>query len=70
MSTSTPLRLGATGLRGWRAKVGDAVAGPADRHTPLSEDHARAIVGAVFLALSAVYLAMAARDVVRTLRDG
>lgn len=68
MSTSTPVRLGATGLRGWRAKVGDAVAGPADRHTPLSKDQVRAIVGAVFLALSVAYVAQAARDVVRTLR--
>jgi hypothetical protein len=69
MSTSTPVRLGATGLRGWRAKVGDAVAGPADRHTPLREEHVRAIVGAVFLALSLTYLAQAGRDIVRTLRE-
>jgi hypothetical protein len=70
MSTSTPVRLGAAGLRGWRAKVGDAVAGPADRHTPLSRDQVRAIVGAAFLALSLVYVAQSGRDVVRELRAG
>lgn len=70
MSTSTPIRLGATGLRGWRAKVGDAVAGPADRHTPLSGDQVRALVGALFLALSVAYVAQAGRDVIRTLREG
>lgn len=68
MSTSTPIRLGATGLRGWRAKVGDTVARPAGRHTPLTEDQVRALVGAAFLALSLVYLAQAGRDAVRTLR--
>ena len=69
MSTSTPVRLGSAGLRGWRAKVGDAVAGPAGRHTPLSQDQVRAVVGAAFLALSVIYVAQTTRDVVRALRE-
>jgi hypothetical protein len=48
--------LGTAGLRGWRAKVGDAVAAPAARHTPLSSDQVRAAVGAVFFLLSLVYV--------------
>jgi hypothetical protein len=68
MSSSTPVRLGSAGLRGWRTKVGDAVARPAGRHTPLSEEQVRALVGAAFLVLSLVYVSQAGRDVVRTLR--
>ncbi len=48
--------LGTAGLRGWRAKVGDAVAEPAARHTPLSSDQVRAVVGGVFFLLSLVYV--------------
>jgi hypothetical protein len=69
MSTSTPIRVGAAGLKGWREKVGDAVAPQADRHTPLSEEQARAIIGGLFLVLSVLYVAQAGRDVVRALRD-
>ena len=50
------MALGTAGLRGWRAKVGDAVAEPAARHTPLSADQVRAVVGALFLLLSLLYV--------------
>ena len=49
--------LGKAGLRGWRAKVGDAVAEPTARRTPLSTDHIRAAVGGAFFLLSVVYVA-------------
>ena len=49
--------LGTAGLKGWRAKVGDAVAEPASRHTPMSADQVRAAVGALFFVLSLVYVA-------------
>jgi hypothetical protein len=48
--------LGTAGLKGWRAKVGDAVATPAARHTPMSDDQVRAAVGALFFVLSVVYV--------------
>jgi hypothetical protein len=49
--------LGKAGLQGWRAKVGDAVAGPVAQHSPLTDDQVRAVVGGLFFALSVVYVA-------------
>jgi hypothetical protein len=49
--------LGKAGLQGWRAKVGDAVAGPVSQHSPLTDDQVRAVVGGLFFALSVVYVA-------------
>ena len=51
------LSLGKAGLQGWRARVADAVAGPVARRAPVSDDQVRAAVGALFLVLSAVYVA-------------
>jgi hypothetical protein len=50
------VELGTAGLKGWRAKVGDAVATPAASHTPMSADQVRAAVGALFFVLSVVYV--------------
>ena len=49
-------QIGTAGLQGWRAKVGEAVAPPVARRTPLDEEQVRAIVGATFLVLSVVYV--------------
>lgn len=56
------LRFGTAGLRGWRAKVGDAVARPAARHSRFSPEQVQAVVGAAFFLLSLTY-------VVRTMRS-
>lgn len=48
--------LGKAGLQGWRVKVADAVAQPVAQHSPLSDDQVRAALGAVFFALSLVYV--------------
>jgi hypothetical protein len=48
--------LGKAGLQGWRVKVADAVAKPVAKHSPLSDDQVRAVLGAVFFALSLVYV--------------
>ena len=40
--------LGKAGLQGWRARVGDAVAGPIAQRSPLTEDQVRAAVGGLF----------------------
>jgi hypothetical protein len=49
-------QIGTAGLQGWRAKVGQAVAPPVAKRTPLDEEQVRAIVGAAFLALSVFYV--------------
>lgn len=64
-----PQRLAAAGLQGWRAKVGDALAEPVSRHTPLDADQVRAVVGAAFLALALVYVAKAGTALARALRE-
>ncbi len=51
------ISLGKAGLQGWRAKVGDAVAGPIAQRSPLTDDQVRAVVGGLFFALSVVYVA-------------
>jgi hypothetical protein len=60
--------LGKAGLKGWRAKVGDAVAEPASRHTPLSADRVRAAIGGVFFVLSVVYVVGTLRRMVQRRR--
>ena len=62
-------QFGQAGLKGWRAKVGDAVAPPVAKRSPLGEDDVRAAVGAVFFVLAAVYVIRTAATVVRGLRE-
>ena len=59
MTTAT--QLGSAGLQGWRAKVGDAVAGPVSQRTPLSADQVRAALGAAFFVLSVLYVVKTVR---------
>ena len=56
--------LGKAGLKGWRAKIADAVASPVAKRSRFSEDQVRAVVGALFVLVSVVYLAGAVRRVV------
>lgn len=51
------LAAGKAGLQGWRAKVGDAVAGPVAQRSPLTDDQVRAAIGGLFFVLSVVYVA-------------
>ena len=53
--TSTT-ELGQAALASWRGKVADAVATPASKRTPWSEDQVRAAVGAAFFLLSVYYV--------------
>jgi len=57
--------VGKAGLSGWRTTLAESVAGPVSRRTPLSRDDVRAVVGALFLALSLVYVAGAIRRLIR-----
>jgi hypothetical protein len=54
MATAT--QIGTAGLQGWRRKVGDAVAEPLAQRTPLAGDQIRAALGALFFALSVMYV--------------
>jgi hypothetical protein len=49
-------KIGTAGLQGWRRRVGDAVAEPLAQRTPLASDQIRAAVGALFFALSVMYV--------------
>ncbi len=57
--------VGKAGLSGWRGTLAESVAPPVARRTPLSRDDVRALVGAVFMALSCVYMVGAIRRIVR-----
>jgi hypothetical protein len=57
--------LGKAGLQGWRAKVGDAVAGPVAEHSPFTDDQVRAAIGGLFFLLSATYVLGTVRRLVR-----
>ncbi len=58
---------GKAGLQGWRAKVGDAVAGPVAQRSPFTDDQVRAAIGGVFFVLSMVYVV---GTIKRILADG
>lgn len=64
---TSPTRIATAGLQGWRAKVGDAVAEPISKRTPLGPEQVRAAVGGLFFVLALTYvtktLVVAAREV-------
>ena len=57
--------MGKAGLQGWRAKVGDAVAGPIATHSRFTDDEVRAAIGAAFFLLSVIYVVGAVRRLAR-----
>jgi len=63
-------RIGTAGLQGWRRKVADAVARPLARRTPLSSEQVGAAVGALFFAMSVMYLVKSVSAASRELRQG
>ncbi|SOD97931.1 hypothetical protein SAMN06272739_1665 [Blastococcus haudaquaticus] len=54
--------MGEAGLQGWRAKLADAVAAPVARRSGLSDEQVRAAIGALFLALSVLYVVNAVKQ--------
>lgn len=56
---------GKAGLQGWRAKVGDAVAGPVSQRSRLTDDQVRAVVGGLFFGLAVVYVAGTIRRILQ-----
>jgi hypothetical protein len=49
-------QLGTAALQGWREKVADRVAPAVGKRTPLDEELVRAVLGLVFLGMTARYL--------------
>lgn len=62
-------QIGTAGLQGWRRKVGDAVAEPVAQRTPLAGEQVRAAVGALFFALSVMYVVKTVTAASRELRS-
>jgi hypothetical protein len=56
------LSFGKAGLQGWRARLADSVAGQVSQRSRFTDDQVRAAIGALFLALSAMYIAKAAKE--------
>jgi hypothetical protein len=56
---------GKAGLQGWRAKVGDAVAGPVAQRSGLTDDQVRAAVGGLFFVLSVMYVVGTIKRILR-----
>ena len=63
-------QIGTAGLQGWRAKVGDVVAEPVAKRTPLGSEQVRATVGALFFVLSVMYVVKTLSSASRQLRGG
>ncbi len=61
-------QIGTAGLQGWRAKVGDSVAGPVSNRTPLDAEQVRAAVGALFFVLAVMYVVRTVLDASRRVR--
>jgi hypothetical protein len=61
--------LGAAGLKGWRATVGDAVASPVAKRTRLDDDQVRAAVGALFFVLALIYVLRTIADATGRVRE-
>ena len=68
MATAT--RIGTAGLQGWRGKVGDSLAGPVSKRTPLDADQVRAAVGALFFVLALLYVIRTVREAAQQARSG
>jgi hypothetical protein len=60
------ITMGKAGLQGWRGKVADAVAAPVAKRTGVADDQVRAVVGALFLALSVMYVVGAVKRLAST----
>ncbi len=62
--------MGQAGLTGWRRRLGDTVARPVSNRTTLSEDQVKALIGAIFLALTLYQFLKTVRHVLKAGREG
>jgi hypothetical protein len=65
----TATTLGQTGLQGWRAKVADGIAEPVAQRAPLDAEQVRAALGALFFALSVMYIVKTVKAATREARE-
>ena len=63
------LEMGQAALPTWRGAIANRVAPPAAKRTPLSEDQARAAIGAAFFAVAAFYVVSSLVRMIRTTRS-
>lgn len=68
MANVDPVELGNLAAVGWRAKVADVVAEPVSKRAPLDPEQVRALVGALFFALSVVYVVKTTRAAAQRIR--
>jgi hypothetical protein len=61
--------VGETALVGWREKAASGVAGPLSQRTPLDEEQARALLGALFFGLALYYVAGTLRRAISAARS-
>jgi hypothetical protein len=61
--------LGQAALPTWRGAIANRVAPPAAKRTPLSEDQARAAIGAAFFALATFYVVTSLIRMIRAARS-
>jgi ligand-binding SRPBCC domain-containing protein len=61
--------IGHTALVGWREKVADGVARPVSERTRLADDQVRALLGAIFFALSLYYVVATVRRALTAARS-
>jgi hypothetical protein len=62
--------MGQRGLLGWREKVADRAGALLSRHTPLDEEQARGLLGALFFLLALRYVVRTARGLAAEARSG
>ncbi len=62
------VELGRVGLVGWRKSLADRVAPAAAHRGPASEEQVRALIGAVFFALSLYYVVSTVARAIRSQR--
>jgi hypothetical protein len=60
--------MGQAALPTWRGAIANRVAPPAAKRTPLSEDQARAAIGAAFFAVATFYVVSTLVRMIRTAR--
>ena len=60
--------IGQAALPTWRGALADRVAPPTAKRTPLSEDQARAAIGAAFFAVATFYVVTSLVRMIRTAR--
>jgi hypothetical protein len=64
-----PEHMGHAALVGWRRAIADRVAPRAADRAPISEQQARAVIGAAFFLLSLFYVASTVKRMIETARS-